>query len=66
MSNHENNFLSISCGIFLSVAGYFTEHPTIIHTTEQLAKVIIFGIIGGAFGYFGKLIAIRIHKFFKD
>lgn len=66
MSNHENNFLSISCGIFLSIAGYFTDHPILLHSTEQLLKVIIFGIIGGACGYLGKLIATKIHKFLKD
>jgi hypothetical protein len=66
MNNHENNFLSISCGIFLSIIGYFTDHPVLIHTGEQLLKVIFFGMLGGAFGYFGKLIAIKIHRFFKD
>ena len=36
-----------------------------IHDSEQLIKVVVFGLLGGAFGYFGKLIAIRIHRFFK-
>jgi H+/Cl- antiporter ClcA len=62
--NH-HNFLSIFFGSVLSIFSYIAENP-LIQDGHQLVKVILFGIIGGAFGYFGKLIAIRIHKFFKS
>jgi H+/Cl- antiporter ClcA len=47
----------------LSIFSYISENP-FIQDAQQLLKVIIFGILGGAFGYLGKLIAIKIHKFF--
>lgn len=64
MNNHDHNFLSIGFGSLLSIFSYIAENP-MIHDSEQLIKVVVFGLLGGAFGYFGKLIAIRIHRFFK-
>lgn len=61
--NSNHNFLSIFFGSVLSIFSYIAENP-LIHDAQQLFKVIIFGILGGAFGYLGKLIAIKIHKFF--
>lgn len=63
MNSHEHSFLSIFFGSVLSIFSYIAENP-LIHDAQQLFKVIIFGILGGAFGYLGKLIAIKIHKFF--
>jgi len=64
MNNNGHSFLSIFFGSVLSVFSYIAENP-LVQDAQQLLKVVIFGILGGAFGYFGKLIAIKIHKQFK-
>lgn len=64
MNNHEHNAISIGFGSMLSIFSYIAENP-FIQDISQLIKVIIFGVLGGAFGYLGKLIAIEIHKYFK-
>jgi len=64
MNSHGHSFLSIFFGSVLSIFSYIAENP-LIQDAQQLFKVIIFGILGGAFGYFGKLLAIKIHKQFK-
>ena len=64
MNSHNHSFLSIFSGAVLSIFSYVAENP-LIQDAQQLFKVIIFGILGGAFGYFGKLLAIEIHKKFK-
>jgi len=64
MNSHGHSFLSIFFGSVLSIFSYIAENP-FITDAQQLFKVIIFGILGGAFGYFGKLLAIKIHKQFK-
>ena len=64
MNNNGHSFLSIFSGAVLSIFSYVAENP-LIQDAQQLFKVIIFGILGGAFGYFGKLLAIQIHKKFK-
>ena len=64
MNNHGHSFLSIFFGAGLSIFSYIAENP-LIQDAQQLFKVMIFGILGGAFGYFGKLLAIKIHKQFK-
>lgn len=64
MNNHEHNAVSIGFGSLLSIFSYIAENP-FIQDINQLFKVIIFGVLGGAFGYLGKLIAIEIHKKFK-
>jgi H+/Cl- antiporter ClcA len=65
MEHQNHSFLSIFFGSTLSITGYLAEHPNITHSMDELIKVIIFGIIGGAFGYFGKWMAAAIHKKFK-
>ena len=64
MNNHENNVISVGFGSMLSIFSYVAENPFIQDFT-QLFKVIIFGVLGGAFGYLGKIIAIELHKYFK-
>ena len=65
MEHHNHSFLSIFFGSTLSIGAYIAENP-LISDLQQLFKVMAFGIIGGAFGYLGKLIAIRLHKFFSN
>lgn len=64
MNSHEHNAVSIGFGSLLSIFSYIAENP-FLENGVQLLKVIIFGIVGGAFGYLGRLIAIEIHKKFK-
>ena len=64
MNSHHHSFLSIFFGSFLSIFSYIAENP-LASDGMQLIKVMVFGIIGGVFGYLGKLIAIEIHKKFK-
>jgi len=64
MNNHDHNAISIGFGSILSIFSYIAENPFIQDGT-QLFKVVIFGIVGGAMGYLGKLIAIEIHKKLK-
>ena len=45
--NSNHNFLSIFFGSILSIFSYIAENP-LIHDAQQLFKVIIFGILGGA------------------
>ena len=63
---HQNHpILSIFFGSSLAVTGYLADHPNLTHSMDELIKVIIFGIIGGAFGYLGRYLAMRIHHKFK-
>lgn len=64
MNSHDHNAISIGFGSFLSIFSYIAENPY-IQDGNQLLKVIVFGLVGGAFGYFGKILAMRIHRFFK-
>lgn len=56
---HQNPFLSIICGSFLSIAGYFAEHGFILDFGIDLIKVCIFGLAGGIFGKIGGHIYIK-------
>jgi phage-related protein len=65
--SYQNHSPSISI-IFGSASGILTfmsEHGASIENFIQLFKVILFAVIGGIFGYVGKIIATRIHKFLK-
>jgi hypothetical protein len=64
MNSHNHSFLSIFSGAFLSVFTYIAENP-LVSDGMQLIKIMVFGILGGGFGYLGKLIAIEIHKKFR-
>ena len=62
--NH-NPSISIAFGSASGILTFVSEHGASIDTLMQLFKVILFAIIGGIFGYVGKIIATRIHKFLK-
>jgi hypothetical protein len=62
MNNH--NSLSIFFGSALSIFSYVIENP-FIQNSQEFIKIIIFGLLGGIFGYVGKLLAIKIHKLLK-
>ncbi len=64
MNSHGHSFLSIFSGAVLSIFSYVAENP-LIQDAQQLFKVIIFGLIGGASGYIGKIIIIQIIKKIK-
>lgn len=63
--NNHNPSISIAFGSISGVITFMSEHGILIDNFMQLLKVIIFAIIGGIFGYVGRLIASKIHKLFK-
>lgn len=65
MNSHGNNFLSIFFGSTFTIISYIAENP-IIKSMEQVVQVVLFGLLGGIMGYFGKLIGAKIHKFFRN
>lgn len=65
MNSHDHSFLSIFFGSSLSIITYIAENP-LIQNAEQMLRVILFGLIGGIFGYFGKILGAKIHKLFRN
>jgi hypothetical protein len=63
MNSHGHSFLSIFSGAFLSIFTYIAENP--LSDLQQFFKVVLWGLIGGASGYLGKLIIIQIIKYFR-
>lgn len=51
-------------GAVFSVAGYLTSENVVSFSLE-LSRVIVFGLIGGACGYLGRLLIISIIKKLK-
>lgn len=66
MHHHHNPTLSIFAGAIFGISTFFTEHGWVIDNILELFKVISFGLIGGACGYIGKIIATKIHTFLKN
>ena len=68
MSNqiHSNPILSVISGAFGGLYAFFQNYGFEITDFLELLKVISFGLIGGACGYVGKFLAIRVHKYMKD
>jgi hypothetical protein len=64
--NHTNPIVSIISGSIFGIIAFIQEHGFLIENGIELLKVISFGLIGGACGYVGKSIAMRIHKYFKN
>lgn len=65
MEHQNHHLLSIFSGAVLSISGYLAENQAAVNTMEELVKVIMFGMIGGAFGYLGRILAVKIHKKIK-
>lgn len=69
-NTHSNPYLSVFIGAIFSLSSIISEHmppPTDFWGMFfQLAKVISFGLIGGACGYVGKIWAIKVHKKIKE
>ncbi|MEC4050606.1 hypothetical protein OX284_014295 [Flavobacterium sp. SUN046] len=64
-NTHHNPTLSMLFGALLSISAYLHDNGFIVDNLLQLLKVILFGIIGGAMGYVGKILASKIHKKIK-
>ena len=62
---HENSRLSIFLGGLSGVCTFFAENGYFLESFLQLIKVIFFAVIGGFFGYIGKIVAEIIHEFIK-
>ena len=63
---HTNPLFSVLSGALGGVYAFFQNYGFEITEIMELFKVISFGLIGGACGYLGKSIAIRIHLFLKE
>jgi len=59
-----NNLLSITSGIFLSVSNYLAIVPSLPPGKETI-HVLAVGIIGGAGGYLGKFLIQQTVQLFK-
>ena len=69
MSNHTDHstpLFSVLTGTLGGVYAFFQNYGLEISDIMELFKVISFGIIGGACGYLGKAIAMRIHTYLKE
>ena len=68
MSNHHhtNPIVSIISGAIFGISAFLQEHGFLIENTLELLKVVSFGFIGGAVGYFGKFVAEKWHKYLKE
>lgn len=64
MSNHHhsNPLVSIISGAICGSVAFLQNHNFLIDNLVELSKVIIFGFIGGAFGFIGKNLMERIFK----
>lgn len=63
--HHSNPTLSILLGSIFGIFNYFLENQFLIENLLSVFKVIVFGIIGGASGYIGRLMIIAISRKFK-
>ena len=68
MNNHVHTspLFSILSGVLGGVYAFFQNHGLEITDIMELFKVISFGLIGGACGYLGKFIAMRVHLYLKE
>ena len=64
MSNHHHSspLVSIISGAVFGVSAFIQNHGFVVDNLLELSKVIIFGLIGGAFGFIGKNL---MEKFLK-
>lgn len=62
--NHNNPSISIALGSLSGIGTFLLDHGA-VENVVQLVKVISFAFIGGVVGYVGKIVAIKVHHFFK-
>jgi hypothetical protein len=64
--HHTNPLISVLSGTIFGIIAFITEHGFLINNALQLIKVILFGFIGGIFGYLGReFIRLIIKKYTK-
>jgi hypothetical protein len=68
MSNHHhtNPIVSIISGAIFGISAFIQQHGFLIENALELLKVVSFGLIGGACGYFGKFVAEKWHRYLKE
>jgi hypothetical protein len=65
-TDHSTPFFSVLTGTLGGVYAFFQNYGLEITDIMELFKVVSFGLIGGACGYAGKFIAMRIHLYLKE
>jgi hypothetical protein len=60
--NHNNDVIGFLSGSISGLTAYFIKYGPIMDFGIDLIKVIIFGFIGGIFGYLGKLFVSKYVK----
>ena len=63
---HTSPLLSVLSGALGGVYAFFQNYGLQISDVLELFKVISFGLIGGACGYLGKIVAIKVHNYLKE
>jgi hypothetical protein len=63
---HPNPTLYFISGAFGSIFAFLQDNGFAVNDLIELIKVISFGLIGGACGYAGKVIALNIHRYLKQ
>jgi len=63
--HHSTPSISIFMGATFGIFNYLIEHNFFVDGCFQVFKIIIFGIIGGASGYLGKMLIIAINRKIK-
>ena len=58
--HYSNSFIAIISGSILGIYNYFVTSGGL-----EIVHVFVFGLLGGAGGYIGKLIIQKIHSFLK-
>jgi len=64
--NHANPYFSVLSGVFGGMYAFFQTNGFLIENGIELIKVILFGFIGGVFGFAGKYLAEKFLKKVKE
>lgn len=65
-NTHSSPFISIISGYVFGIIAFVSEHGFVIDSIIELIKVILFGFVGGVFGYLGReFIRLMIKKMKK-
>ena len=59
--HYQNSITAIVSGAFLGVFNYFMTGGGL-----EIINVFMFGLLGGAGGYIGKLLVQKLHIYFND